>query len=193
LAFRLAPIADAEWRIGRFRSLARSFKTGARALATLGILEKEAPMQLKINGRTVDIHDDWRDDKLLFVLREHLGLVGAKFGCGAGLCGAFTVLVDGQAQRSCLLPVNALAGRDVTSIEGLAGDGALHPVQQAWLDEAAPQCGYCQAGQIMGAVALLREHPQPSDAQIDSAMAGHLCRCGTQQRVRRAVRRAAKA
>lgn len=119
--------------------------------------------------------------KLLFVLREHLGLVGSKFGCGVGLCGACTVLVDGQAQRSCLITARSVVGREVLSIEGLAAsDGALHPVQQAWLDEAVPQCGYCQAGQIVGAVALLRRQLNPNPRQIDDAMAGHLCRCGTQ-------------
>ena len=149
-------------------------------------------MELQVNGKRVTIPSEWHDERLLFVLRDHLGLVGSKFGCGAGLCGACTVLVDGQAQRSCLLELRSLAGREVLSIEGLAGsDGTLHPVQQAWLDESVPQCGYCQAGQIMGAVALLRKLPQPSAGQIDEALAGHLCRCGTQSRVRRAVQRAA--
>jgi isoquinoline 1-oxidoreductase alpha subunit len=135
---------------------------------------------------------EWRDDTLLMVLREAFGLVGTKFGCGAGQCGACTLLLDGAATRSCVLPVAAVAGREVTTIEGLAGaEGALHPVQQAWLDVAVPQCGYCQAGQIMGAVALLRVHARPTDAQVDAALSGHLCRCGTQHRIRAAVRRAA--
>jgi isoquinoline 1-oxidoreductase alpha subunit len=128
------------------------------------------------------------------VLREAFGLVGTKFGCGAGQCGACTLLLDGVATRSCMLPVAAAAGRELTTIEGLAGaDGALHPVQQAWLDMAVPQCGYCQAGQIMGTVSLLRVQVRPTDAQVDAALSGHLCRCGTQHRIRAAVRRAAAA
>lgn len=149
-------------------------------------------MELSVNERRLPIAPDWQDERLLWVLREHLGLVGAKHGCGVGQCGACTVLVDGQPQRSCLLPARAVAGQRITTVEGLAGaDGGLHPVQQAWLDQRVPQCGYCQAGQIVSAVALLREHPRPSDAQIDAALAGHLCRCGTQQRVRAAVHAAA--
>ena len=148
-------------------------------------------MNLTINGRSQIVPAGWEDESLLWVLREAVGLVGTKFGCGVGLCGACTVLVDGAAQRACLLPLQAVQGRDVTTIEGLARGDTLHPVQQAWLDEAVPQCGYCQSGQIVGAVALLRSVPQPSDAQIDEAMAGHLCRCGTQHRVRSAIHRAA--
>lgn len=150
-------------------------------------------MELDVNGHRHTIAPAWRDERLLWVLREHLGLVGTKHGCGQGQCGACTVLVDGAPARSCLLPVSTAAGRRITTVEGLArGDAALHPVQQAWLDERVPQCGYCQAGQIVAAVALLREHPTPSDAQIDAALAGHLCRCGTQQRVRAAVHGAAR-
>ena len=133
----------------------------------------------------------WRDESLLQVLREPLGLVGAKFGCGAGQCGACTVLIDGQPVRSCLAPVQQVGAAAVTTIEGLSPAGALHPVQQAWLDAAVPQCGYCQAGQIMATVALLRRTPRPDDRQIDAALAGHLCRCGTQQRIRQAVKQAA--
>ena len=145
-------------------------------------------MELNVNERQLSIAPDWQDERLLWVLREHLGLVGTKHGCGVGQCGACTVLVAGTPQRSCLLPVRAVAGRRITTVEGLAGaDGRLHPVQQAWLDRRVPQCGYCQAGQIVATVALLREHPHPDDAQIDAALAGHLCRCGTQQRVRAAV------
>ena len=148
-------------------------------------------MDLLINGRSVAVPPEWRAETLLNVLREYLGLVGAKFGCGVGQCGACTVLVDGQAQRSCLIGAEDVGGRAITTIEGLADGDRLHPVQQAWLDESVPQCGYCQAGQVMGAVALLRVRPKPTDAQIDEALADHLCRCGTQLRIRRAVHRAA--
>ena len=155
-------------------------------------------MKLDINGERTMIDEAWRDETLLSVLRESLGLVGAKFGCGVGLCGACTVLIDGQARRSCLLQVADLAGTKITTIEGLSpADGGetgdkLHPVQRAWLDESVPQCGYCQAGQIMSVVALLRVKPQPGDADIDAALAANLCRCGTHQRIRSAVHRAAK-
>lgn len=149
-------------------------------------------MELSINGRTHAVPPEWRTESLLSVLREHLGLVGAKFGCGVGLCGACTVLVDGHARQSCLLAVKDVGGRPITTIEGLAQGERLHPVQQAWLDESVPQCGYCQAGMVVGAVALLRVVPKPTDAQIDEALAGHLCRCGTQQRIRCAVHRAAQ-
>lgn len=150
-------------------------------------------MNLDINGERATIDDAWRDETLLSVLREALGLVGAKFGCGVGLCGACTVLVDGQAQRSCLLKAAALAGAKITTLEGLSHGDELHPVQRAWLDESVSQCGYCQAGQIMSVVALLRVTPSPRDADIDTALDGNLCRCGTQQRIRQAVHRAAKA
>jgi isoquinoline 1-oxidoreductase alpha subunit len=149
-------------------------------------------MDIQLNGAVRTVPPDWRDDSLLMVLREAFGLVGTKYGCGAGQCGACTLLLDGVATRSCMLPVAAADGREVTTIEGLAGaDGALHPVQQAWLDMAVPQCGYCQAGQIMGVVALLRVQARPTDAEVDAALSGHLCRCGTQHRIRAAVRRAA--
>jgi isoquinoline 1-oxidoreductase alpha subunit len=148
-------------------------------------------MNLTINGQVRAVPAGWQDETLLAVLREALGLVGAKFGCGVGQCGACTVLVDGAPVRSCTLPVAAAAGRAVLTIEGLAVGQALHPVQAAWLEESVPQCGYCQAGQMMGTVALLQRVPRPTDAQIDAALGGHLCRCGTQQRIRRAVKRAA--
>jgi isoquinoline 1-oxidoreductase alpha subunit len=150
-------------------------------------------MELTINDQTRPIDAVWRDEPLLWVLREALGLTGTKFGCGQGQCGACTVLLDGAPVRACLTPASAAVGRRVTTIEGLARGDALHPVQQAWLDEAVPQCGYCQAGQIVATVALLARTPRPDDAQIDAALAGHLCRCGTQQRVRRAIHRAAGA
>ena len=148
-------------------------------------------MNILVNRQRFHIHPDWQDETLLAVLREHLGLVGTKFGCGMGQCGACTVLLDGQAQRSCLLPVSAVQHQAVETIEGLTGrDGGLHPVQQAWLDECVPQCGYCQAGQIMATVALLRQDPAPSPARVDEALVGNLCRCGTQQRIRAGVQRA---
>lgn len=150
-------------------------------------------MNLNINGERAMVDDAWRDETLLSVLRETLGLVGAKFGCGVGLCGACTVLVDGLAQRSCLLKAADLVGAKITTLEGLSHGDELHPVQRAWLDESVPQCGYCQAGQIMSVVALLRVNPRPRNADIDTALDGNLCRCGTQQRIRRAVHRAAKA
>jgi isoquinoline 1-oxidoreductase alpha subunit len=150
-------------------------------------------VQLLVNNLRHDIASLWDDDSLLWVLREALGLVGCKYGCGQGQCGACTVLVDGEPQRACLLPARSVEGRRITTIEGLATPGTLHPVQQAWVDEAVPQCGYCQSGQILAAVALLRRQPRPDPAAIDAALGGHLCRCGTQQRVRRAVERAAAA
>ena len=148
-------------------------------------------MNLNVNGQLRPVPPNWQDEKLLDVLREWLGLVGTKFGCGVGLCGACTVLVDGVATRSCLMSVQDVGERAVTTIEGLASPGQPHPVQLAWLEASVPQCGYCQAGQIMSTVALLRREPRPSDAQIDEALAGNLCRCGTQQRIRHAVKRAA--
>ena len=150
-------------------------------------------MHLRINGRTHSLPDNWQDETLLMALREWIGLTGPKLGCGLGQCGACTVLVDGTPRRSCVMPVAAAAGAQVTTIEGLAGpDGSLHPVQQAWLDEAVPQCGYCQSGQILATVALLAVAPAPDAVQIDAALAPHLCRCGTQPRIRRAVLRAAQ-
>lgn len=148
-------------------------------------------MNLSINGQAHAVPADWQGETLLSVLREPLGLVGAKYGCGVGLCGACTVLVDGEAVRACTLPARAVEGRTVLTVEGLASGDVLHPVQAAWLEESVPQCGYCQAGQVMTTVALLRRVPHPTDAEIDAALAGNLCRCGTQQRIRRAVKRAA--
>jgi isoquinoline 1-oxidoreductase alpha subunit len=146
---------------------------------------------LTVNGeeRQVDVADP--ATPLLWVLRDQLDLVGAKFGCGIGQCGACTVLIDGNAMRSCSVPVSSVAGRAVTTIEGLAKDGELHPLQEAWIAEDVAQCGYCQAGQIMSACALLAKTPSPSDEQIDEGMAGNLCRCGTYLRIRRAIKRAA--
>jgi len=146
---------------------------------------------LSINGqsRTIDIAPDV---PLLWVLRDEVGLTGTKFGCGRGLCGACTVHLDGAAVRSCVTPVGTVGRRRVTTIEGLGpGNGDLHPVQSAWIDEDVPQCGYCQAGQIMAAAALLAQNSKPSDEEIQAAMSPNLCRCGTYHRIRRAVRRAA--
>lgn len=147
-------------------------------------------IRFEVNGVRRDVEVD-PSTPLLWVLRDTLGLKGSKFGCGGGYCGACTVHVDGSARRSCMTPLSAVEGAEVTTIEGLARDGELHPVQQAWIDEDVPQCGYCQAGQIMQAVALLEATPRPDDARIDEAMAGNLCRCGTYVRIRRAIRRAA--
>lgn len=151
-------------------------------------------MRLRVNAQTHDIPPPWQDDTLLWVLREALALTGTKYGCGQGQCGACTVLIDGQPQRSCLVPVREAVGRSVTTVEGLApASGRLHPIQVAWIAEAVPQCGYCQAGMLVAATALLAANPRPDAAAIDAAMAGHLCRCGTQTRVRRAIKRAAAA
>lgn len=149
-------------------------------------------MKLQINGKEQTISAQWQQQSLLEVLRELLGFTGSKFGCGAGFCGACTVHVDGEAVRSCVMPVSALGGRQITTIEGLAGDDGLHVVQQAWIDESVPQCGYCQAGQIMSAAALLNRNPNPSAQEITLAMDGNLCRCGTYSRIRRGVARAAE-
>ena len=145
---------------------------------------------LRINGqdKQVDVPEDM---PLLWVLRDRLDLTGTKFGCGIGSCGACTVHLDGVAVRSCQLPAAAASGRTITTIEGLSADGS-HPVQQAWVEGQVPQCGYCQSGQIMAAVALLATNPKPSDADIDTAMSGNLCRCGTYQRIRKAIHRAAE-
>jgi aerobic-type carbon monoxide dehydrogenase small subunit (CoxS/CutS family) len=146
-------------------------------------------LQLTINGRrrTVEVEPD---TPLLWVLRDTLGLTGTKYGCGSGLCGACTVHLDGKAVPSCSVPVSAAAKRKVTTIEGLSADRS-HALQRAWIAEEVPQCGYCQSGQIMAAAALLAKSPRPTDADIDAAMAGVLCRCGTYQRIRRAILRAA--
>ncbi len=146
-------------------------------------------MDLKINGERVKVPDAWKDARLLWFLREYLGLVGSKFGCGVGACGACTVHVNGVAQPSCSLPITeGLEAVEITTIEGLAKNGGeLHPVQQAWIDASVPQCGYCQAGQIMQAAALLAVKETPTEAEIDRAMSGNLCRCGTYNRIRRAI------
>jgi len=145
--------------------------------------------KLKVNGteRSVDVPPS---TPLLWVIRESLGLTGTKFGCGMALCGACTVHLDGEAVRSCVTPLSRAAGRDVTTIEGLAPDVA-GPLQQAWIAEDVPQCGYCQSGQIMSAAILLRECAKPTDQEVDDAMSGNICRCGTYERIRRAIHVAA--
>ncbi|HRX87142.1 MAG TPA: (2Fe-2S)-binding protein [Phycisphaerae bacterium] len=145
--------------------------------------------QFKLNGKPVKV-DVPADTPLLWVIRETLGLTGTKFGCGMALCGACTIHLDGEAVRSCVTPLSRAEGKDITTIEGLADD-LSHPLQQAWIAEDVPQCGYCQSGQIMSAAVLLREKRKPSDADIDAAMAGNICRCGTYPRIRRAIHRAA--
>jgi len=149
------------------------------------------PRMLRINERSVPVQAA-ADTPLLWVLRDELGLTGTKFGCGMGLCGACIVHVAGQPVRTCVTPVAAAAGKPVTTIEGVAHDRIGRAVQSAWLALAVPQCGYCQAGQIMSAVALLRNTPQPTDADIDAAMAGNICRCGTYSRIRAAIHQASQ-
>ena len=146
---------------------------------------------LNVNGKTLEV-DVEADTPLLWVLRDTLGMTGTKYGCGMALCGACTVHLDSEPIRSCVTPVSALtAAQKITTIEGLSADRS-HPVQKAWIELDVPQCGYCQSGQIMSAVALLAKIPQPTDADIDAAMAGNLCRCGTYQRIRAAIHRAAE-
>ncbi len=149
-----------------------------------------SPFTLDINGRPRTVSAD-ADMPLLWVLRDLLSMTGTKYGCGIGMCGACTVHLDGQAVRSCQTPVQSAAGHKVVTIEGLSPDG-LHPVQKAWIAEQVPQCGYCQSGQIMAAASLLATRPSPTDAQIDDAMVGNICRCGTYFRIRKAIHRAAQ-
>jgi isoquinoline 1-oxidoreductase alpha subunit len=145
-----------------------------------------AEFELTVNGDPVSV-DVEPDMPLLWVLRDILGLTGTKFSCGEGLCGSCAVHVDGDVTRSCVVPISEVAGKSVTTIEGLSPDGT-HPLQIAWNEESVPQCGYCQPGQIMTAAGLLAENPSPSDEEIEAAMAGTLCRCGTYNRIRRAIR-----
>jgi len=145
---------------------------------------------LQINGQKHTVEAE-AQMPLLWALRDLIGMTGTKFSCGAGLCGACTVLIDGEPTRSCITPVSTLAGKSITTIEGLSADGN-HPLQKAWQEEHVSQCGYCQPGQLMTAAALLQKKPQPTDADIDSAMSGTLCRCGTYQRIRKAIHRAAQ-
>lgn len=147
-------------------------------------------MQITINGQLYSV-DVAPDTPLLWVLRDTLGLTGTKFGCGIAQCGACTVLLNGTPIRSCVTPIAAAAGAEITTIEGLGSDGELHPLQQAWLDLQVPQCGYCQSGQILSAVALLETNPKPSDEDINTAMSGNICRCGMYARIKAAIKQVA--
>jgi len=143
-----------------------------------------------LNGKTVTVDED-PATRLLWVLRDSLGLTGTKFGCGMALCGACTVHLDGKAIRSCVAPLSRVEGKRITTIEGLSSN-LSHPLQRAWIEVDVPQCGYCQSGQIMSAAVLLRENPKPTDKDIDEAMSGNICRCGTYPRIRKAIHRAAQ-
>lgn len=149
-----------------------------------------ATYNLNINGKSQTVEVD-SDTPMLWVLRDAVGLVGTKYGCGIAQCGACTIHVDGDAMRSCMLPVSAVADKKITTIEGLSAD-ASHPLQEAWREHDVPQCGYCQAGQIMNAAALLKNNANPSDEDIDNSMRGNICRCGTYNRIKAAVKTAAK-
>lgn len=146
-------------------------------------------LSLSVNGKNYEV-DVPVDTPLLWVIRDNIGLTGTKYGCGKALCGACTVHVNGKAVRSCVTPVSSVVGKEIVTIEGLSPDRE-HPVQQAWIAEDVPQCGYCQSGQIMSATALLAANPKPTDADIDQAMSANLCRCGTYQRIKKAIHRAA--
>lgn len=148
-----------------------------------------AIFNLNVNGKTQSVDVD-PTTPVLWVLRDHLDLVGTKFGCGVAMCGACTIHIDGEATRSCALPVSAAADKKITTIEGLSENGD-HPVQKAWLEHDVPQCGYCQAGQLMSAASLLKNTPNPTDAEIDAAMNGNICRCGTYVRIKAAIKTAA--
>jgi len=149
-------------------------------------------MKLKVNGIERQVETEWRKETLLNVLREHFGLTGSRFSCGIGQCGACLVHIDGIPVTSCLMPASEAVDKNILTIEGLATrEGTLHPLQQAWIDENVPQCGYCQSGQIMQALALLENNPAPNDNDINLAMNANLCRCGTYDRIRKSIKRAA--
>lgn len=149
-----------------------------------------AIFNLKVNGKKLQVDVD-PNTPILWVLRDHLNLVGTKFGCGMAMCGACTIHMNGSAVRSCITPVSSVGSQKITTIEGLSETGD-HPVQKAWLEHDVPQCGYCQAGQIMSASALLKSNPRPTDAEIDAAMSGNICRCGTYLRIKAAIKTAAE-
>lgn len=147
-------------------------------------------IELKVNGKAQRLNVD-PNTPLLWVIRENMSLTGTKFGCGIAQCGACTVHLNGEPIRSCVIPVSMADGAEITTIEGIGNDENLHPVQQAWIEEQVPQCGYCQSGQIMSAVALLRDNASPDDADIDKAMSGNICRCGMYSRIKRAIKHVA--
>jgi aerobic-type carbon monoxide dehydrogenase small subunit (CoxS/CutS family) len=149
-----------------------------------------AQYNLKINGKVLQVEAD-PTTPVLWVLRDNLKMLGTKFGCGMAQCGACTIHIDGTAMRSCVYPVSAVDGQSITTIEGIAEGGEMNKIQKAWLELDVPQCGYCQAGQIMSATALLKENPNPSDQDIDDAMQGNICRCGTYTRIKKAIKTAA--
>lgn len=153
-------------------------------------LQEVSMISLKVNGKNFEL-DVLPETPLLWVIRENIGLTGTKFGCGSALCGACIVHIDGKATRSCVTPVSSVVGKEIVTIEGLSANGS-HPIQRAWIADDVPQCGYCHSGQIMTAAALLAKNPNPTDADIDSAMSGNICRCGTYQRIRRAIHRASE-
>jgi isoquinoline 1-oxidoreductase alpha subunit len=161
----------------------------ARSAPAVIVRRGEAMIQLKVNGKSQSFQGD-PDMPLLWYLRDVLGLTGTKFGCGASLCGACTVHRNGKAIRSCVTPMSTLSQAEITTIEGVGG-GQLHPVQKAWVEANVPQCGYCQSGQIMQAISLLAKTPKPTDEEIDDGMQGNICRCGTYQRIRAAIKAAA--
>ncbi len=143
-------------------------------------------IEFKLNGKLVQTDED-PGTPLLWVVRDTFKLKGSKFGCGAGLCGACTMHIDGEAERTCVMPISAIAGKEITTIEGIGSPENMHPLQQAWVDISVPQCGYCQSGQIMSAATLLKNNPSPSEAEVDSAMAGNICRCGCYPRIKQAI------
>ena len=143
-------------------------------------------IEFKLNGKLVQTDED-PGTPLLWVVRDTFKLKGSKFGCGAGLCGACTMHIDGEAERTCVTPISRIAGKEITTIEGIGSPENMHPLQQAWVDISVPQCGYCQSGQIMSAATLLKNNPSPSEAEVDSAMAGNICRCGCYPRIKQAI------
>ncbi len=149
-------------------------------------------MQIRLNGKTIQLDID-PEMPLLWAIRDEIGLKGTKFGCGKGLCGACTVHLNGSAIRSCITPISAVDGQEITTIEGLADGDSLHPLQQSWIKHNVPQCGYCQSGQLMSASSLLASNANPSDSDIDNAMSGNICRCGTYPRIRAAIKEASSA